>query len=50
MNTLGLGSGRSYNSRNRLDAATLDRWNMGRVQVHFDKRIAESMFFGIVGE
>ena len=50
MNTLGLGQGRHYNSRNRLDAATLDRWNMGRVQVQFDKRIAESMFFSIVGE
>lgn len=50
MNTMGLGQGRHYNGRSRLDAATLDRWNMGRVQIQFDQRIAESMFFAIVGE
>ena len=42
MNTLGLGSGRDYNARNRLDAATLDRWNAGRVQITLDPRIEES--------
>lgn len=50
MNTMGLGQGRHYNGRTRLDAATLDRWNMGRVQIKFDTRIAESMFFAIAGE
>lgn len=48
MNTLGLGSGRDYNARNRLDAATLDRWNMGRVQIKLDPRIEESMFWSII--
>ena len=48
MNTLGLGSGRDYNARNRLDAATLDRWNMGRVQIKLDPRIEESMFWNII--
>jgi hypothetical protein len=48
MNTLGLGAGRDYNSRNRLDAATLDRWNCGRVLITLDPRIEESMFWGII--
>jgi len=48
MNTLGLGSGRDYNARNRLDAATLDRWNAGRVQIALDPRIEESMFWSII--
>jgi hypothetical protein len=48
MNTLGLGAGRDYNSRNRLDAATLDRWNCGRVLITLDSRIEESMFWHIV--
>lgn len=48
MNTLGLGAGRDYNSRNKLDAATLDRWNMGRVKIDLDERIEESMFYGIL--
>lgn len=48
MNTLGLGAGRDYNSRNKLDAATLDRWNMGRVRIELDERIEEGMFYGIL--
>lgn len=48
MNTLGLGSGRDYTSRNRLDAATLDRWNAGRVQITLDSRIEEKMFWDII--
>ena len=43
MNTLGLGAGRDYTARNRLDAASLDRWNMGRVEIKLDMRIAEKM-------
>ena len=48
MNTLGLGSGRDYVGRSRLDAATLDRWNPGRVQITLDERIEESLFWHIV--
>jgi hypothetical protein len=50
MNTLGLGAGRDYNSRNRLDAATLDRWNAGRVQITLDPRIEEHMFWSIIND
>jgi hypothetical protein len=39
-NTLALGATSQY-LRERLDAATLDRWNMGRVPVDFDKTVAE---------
>ena len=46
MNTLGLGAGRDYNSRNKLDAATLDRWNAGRVQIRLDERVEEAVFYG----
>ena len=48
MNTLGLGAGRDYTGRNKLDAATLDRWNSGRVQITLDERIEESLFWNIV--
>jgi hypothetical protein len=50
MNTLGLGAGRDYVGREKLDAATLDRWNMGRVQIRLDERVEESLFYGILGE
>jgi MoxR-like ATPase len=48
MNTLGLGAGRDYTGRNKLDAATLDRWNSGRVQITLDERIEESLFWNII--
>lgn len=48
MNTLGLGAQRDYNSRNKLDAATLDRWNAGRVRIELDERIEHSMFWEII--
>src|SRR4029077_5703993 len=38
-NTLGMGADAKFN-REKLDAATLDRWNMGRVEVKFDLEIA----------
>jgi hypothetical protein len=41
-NTLALGANSKY-IRERLDAATLDRWNMGRVEVKFDHNLAEFM-------
>jgi hypothetical protein len=48
MNTLGLGGGRDYKARNALDAATLDRWNAGRIQITLDPRIEESLFWAII--
>jgi hypothetical protein len=48
MNTLGLGAGRDYTSRNRLDAATLDRWSMGRVRLTHDTALEENIFFNIL--
>ena len=42
-NTIGVGAQRGYTGRNRLDDATLDRWNMGRVRVMLDPRIEELM-------
>jgi hypothetical protein len=48
MNTLGLGAGRDYTSRNRLDAATLDRWSMGRVRLTHDTALEEDIFFDIL--
>lgn len=42
-NTIGVGAQRGYTGRNRLDDATLDRWNMGRVRVTLDPRIEEMM-------
>ena len=48
MNTMGLGATRDHGARNRLDSATLDRWNPGRVIIELDSRIEESMFWAIV--
>lgn len=45
-NTIGVGAQRGYTGRNRLDDATLDRWNMGRVRVTLDARIEELMCAG----
>ena len=44
-NTNGLGATSRYTGRNRLDAATLDRWAMGRIQVGFDQNLAEFIFW-----
>ena len=48
MNTMGLGATRDHGARNRLDAATLDRWNPGRVIIELDPNIEESMFWNII--
>lgn len=48
MNTLGLGAGRDYNSRNKLDAATLDRWNAGRVEVKLDEALESKVYWSIL--
>lgn len=44
-NTFGTGAGRDYNGRNRLDAATLDRWAAGRVKIDFDEMLAKVVFY-----
>lgn len=42
-NTFGLGANRDYTARERLDAATIDRWRMGRIFVALDENVEESM-------
>jgi hypothetical protein len=49
MNTLGLGGGRDY-MRNKLDKATLDRWDAGRVQVNLDPELEASIFWRLVAK
>lgn len=44
-NTWGTGANMLY-LRERLDAATLDRFRMGRVLVRFDQRVADRILFG----
>lgn len=44
-NTMGLGANGRYTGRNRLDAATLDRWALGRIRVQFDQQLAEFMYW-----
>lgn len=40
-NTFGLGATREYVARERLDAATIDRWRMGRIVVPIDENVEE---------
>lgn len=47
-NTQGLGANTRYTGRNRLDAATLDRWNMGRVRVEFSEQLEETLYWDII--
>jgi hypothetical protein len=47
-NTPGTGANRLYNARERLDAATLDRWRMGRVFLRLDQALEEEILFGRV--
>lgn len=44
-NTMGLGANGRYTGRNRLDAATLDRWALGRIRIQFDQQLAEFMYW-----
>jgi hypothetical protein len=44
-NTPGLGATRDYNTRERLDASTLDRWRMGRLFVGPDPAVERSILF-----
>jgi len=42
-NTYGLGANREYTARERLDAATIDRWRMGRIFVSLDENVEASI-------
>jgi hypothetical protein len=42
-NTFGLGANKDYTARERLDAATIDRWRMGRIFLHLDNKVEESI-------
>lgn len=42
-NTWGLGATRTYGGRERLDAATLDRWRVGRVEVDYDEGVEKAI-------
>lgn len=45
-NTMGLGANRKYVGRNRLDAATLDRWV--KVRVEFSKELESKLYWDII--
>lgn len=42
-NTWGLGANRQYTGRGRLDAATLDRWRVGRVELDYDQAVERQL-------
>jgi hypothetical protein len=42
-NTYGLGANRSYTGREKLDAATIDRWRMGRIFLEIDENVENSI-------
>lgn len=44
-NTFGLGANRDYTARERLDAATIDRWRMGRIWIPLDENVEESLLY-----
>jgi hypothetical protein len=46
-NTLGTGATKEFNSRMKLDGATLDRFRMGRVYVGLDAQLERSIFESI---
>ena len=48
-NTPGLGGGRDYTGRDRLDAATLDRFGAGRVRVNLDDSLETKLAMAIIG-
>jgi hypothetical protein len=47
-NTMGTGADRNYTGRRRLDAAALDRWTMGRVQIPIDETLEANIVAGIM--
>jgi len=44
-NTFGLGANRDFTARERLDAATIDRWRMGRIYVPIDESIETEILY-----
>jgi len=50
MNTLGLGGGRDFTGRNKLDAASLDRWAMGRIQITLDPVLETKLALQLIAE
>lgn len=44
-NTFGTGSNSQYTGREKLDAATIDRWRMGRCIIQMDESIEEEILF-----
>ncbi len=44
-NTFGLGANRDYTARERLDAATIDRWRMGRIFVPIDEKVETEILY-----
>jgi AAA domain (dynein-related subfamily) len=46
-NTYGTGATKDYNARERQDAATLDRWRMGRIWVELDENVEEKLLYNL---
>ena len=44
-NTWGTGATTEFTGRSKLDAATIDRWRMGRVFVDYDPVIARKILY-----
>ena len=44
-NTFGTGGNREYTGRERLDAATIDRWRMGRILMEIDESLEEKLLY-----
>jgi cobaltochelatase CobS len=44
-NTFGTGANRDYTGREKLDAATIDRWRMGRVYLPLDETVEETLLY-----
>lgn len=47
-NTYGLGADRQYVGRNQLDAATLDRFKIGTVEIDYDQALERAIVAGIL--
>lgn len=48
-NTFGLGANRDYTGRERLDAATIDRWRCGRIFIALDETVEDGILDGTLG-
>lgn len=45
-NTFGIGANKEFTGRERLDAATIDRWRMGRIFLPLDESVEEGILYG----